>query len=89
VTEQQALDVAHNGVIVVLALAGPGLAVILAVGVVVSAFQAMTQINELTLSFLPKLAGLGLVLVILGPWMLQTMVNYTITMFTQLPSVVP
>ncbi len=88
-TELQALDYAHAAVMVVLALAGPGLVAILAVGIVVSAFQAMTQINEMTLSFVPKIVVLGLVFVILGPWMLQTIVAYTITTLTQMATVVP
>lgn len=87
-TEQQAIEVAHGALIVVLTLCGPPLLVILAVGIVVSAFQAMTQINEMTLTFVPKIIGIGAVFVILGPWMLQTLVAYTINILTSLPSVV-
>jgi flagellar biosynthetic protein FliQ len=87
-TEQQAIEVAHGALMLVLSLCGPPLLVILAVGILVSAFQAMTQINEMTLTFVPKIIALGAVFVILGPWMLQTIVSYTITMLTDLPSVV-
>lgn len=84
-TEQNALDIARQALTVALVLGGPGLAVILIVGVVVSVFQAMTQINEMTLSFIPKAIALGGILVVLGPWMLQTAVSYTVSMLSQLP----
>ncbi|HLH73080.1 MAG TPA: flagellar biosynthetic protein FliQ [Chloroflexota bacterium] len=87
-TQQFALDTAHGALLMVLALAGPGLLVILIVGVVISAFQAMTQINEMMLSFVPKVIALGVLMVVLGPWMLQTAVNYTVMILTQLPNVV-
>jgi len=56
------------------------------VGLVVSLFQAATQINETTLSFIPKLAAIILTLVIIGPWMLSTMLDYMRHMFTSIPS---
>jgi len=87
-TQQFALDTAHGALLMVLALAVPGLLVILIVGVVISAFQAMTQINEMMLSFVPKVIALGVLMVVLGPWMLQTAVNYTVMILTQLPNVV-
>jgi len=87
-TQQFALDAAHGALLMAIALAGPGLAAILVVGIVISAFQAMTQINEMTLSFVPKVIALGALLVVLGPWMLQTAVNYTVSTLTQLPNVV-
>ena len=87
-TEQQAIEVAHGAMILVLSLCGPPLLAILVVGIVVSAFQAMTQINEMTLTFVPKIIAMGAIFVILGPWMLQSIVAYTVTMLTDLPSVV-
>jgi flagellar biosynthetic protein FliQ len=87
VTEQTALDLARQALLVALALGGPGLAAILIVGIIVSVFQAMTQINEMTLSFIPKAIVLGGILVVLGPWMLQTMVSYTVAMLSGLPMV--
>ena len=86
--EQQAIEVARSALMLVLSLSGPPLIAILAVGIVVSAFQAMTQINETTLSFVPKIAALVGVFVVLGPWMLQTIVAYTVSVLTDLPSVV-
>lgn len=86
-SELQSIDVAHGALIMVLTLAGPGVLVILAVGIVVSAFQAMTQINEQTLSFVPKLIALVGVFVVLGPWMLQSIVNYTVATLSQIPTI--
>lgn len=88
-TQLQALDVAHGALMMVLTLAGPGIAAILVVGVVVSAFQAMTQINEATLSFVPKLVALGAILVVLGPWMLQTMVAFTVASIAHMATSLP
>lgn len=59
-----------------LMVAGPLLLVALAVGLVVSIFQAATQINETTLSFIPKLVGIILTVVIAGPWMLTVMLDF-------------
>ena len=60
----------------------------LGVGLVVSVFQAATQINEMTLSFIPKLLGVFIAIVISGPWILQRMVDYTQRIFTNIPLMV-
>jgi len=60
----------------------------LMVGVMVSMFQAATQINEMTLSFIPKLLVTLLVLVVGGPWILQLIVDYTMRLFNQIPSLI-
>ncbi|MCZ6526955.1 MAG: flagellar biosynthesis protein FliQ [Gammaproteobacteria bacterium] len=60
----------------------------LVVGVVVSMFQAATQINEMTLSFIPKLLMTLLVMVVAGPWILQLLVDYTLRLFNQIPSLI-
>jgi flagellar biosynthesis protein FliQ len=62
------------------------LLVVLLIGLMVSIFQAATQINEATLSFIPKLVGVFLTLVIAGPWMLTTMVDYMRLVLTSIPS---
>ena len=69
-------------------LAGPPLVVALVIGVVVSLFQAMTQVNEMALSFIPKLVAVIAVLGVLGPWMLQTAVTYTTAGIEGLPNLV-
>jgi flagellar biosynthetic protein FliQ len=81
VNEQLAIEVARNALIVAFELAGPLLAGSLVVGMVVSIFQAVTQINEQTLSFVPKILVVAGTLVFLGPWMGQTLVTYTVNVF--------
>ena len=66
-------------------LAGPVLAFGLVAGVLVSVFQAMTQINEMTLTFIPKIAATAAALLLFGPWMLTKLVGFTVTLFQSLP----
>ncbi len=70
-----------------LATAGPILVASLAVGLVVSIFQAATQINEATLTFLPKLLVTALILVVGGPWMLDQLTHFTSTVFGMIATV--
>jgi flagellar biosynthesis protein FliQ len=71
-----------------LLVSAPLLLTALAVGLVVSVFQAATQINEQTLSFIPKLLGVFIAIVVSGPWILQLLVDYTQRMFTNIPLLV-
>jgi flagellar biosynthetic protein FliQ len=73
---------------VTLALAAPLLLAALITGVVVGAFQAATQINEMTLSFIPKLLVMALVMALAGPWMLHTLVDYTRELILSIPQLV-
>ena len=82
---QTAVDLTHEAMRVALVLTLPVLLVSLLVGVVISLLQAVTQINEMTLSFLPKVAAVGAVLLALMPWMVRMMVDYTQGLFAQLP----
>jgi flagellar biosynthetic protein FliQ len=66
----------------------PLLLVGLVLGLVVSVFQAVTQIQEQTLSFIPKIIGLAVVLVVGGPWMLGQLITWTQQLYTQIPSLV-
>jgi flagellar biosynthesis protein FliQ len=66
----------------------PLLLVGLVVGLVVSVFQAVTQIQEQTLTFIPKILGLGVVLVVAGPWMLGQLLTWTASLYTQIPTLV-
>ena len=84
-TEQYAIDVARNAFIVALQIGGPLLAGSLIVGMLVSVFQAVTQINEQTLSFVPKILVVAGALAVLGPWMATTLVNYMVGTFNSLP----
>jgi flagellar biosynthetic protein FliQ len=71
-----------------LALAGPVLLFALVAGLVVAVFQALTQINEVTLTFIPKIAATAAALVMFGPWMLTRLVSFTTTLFQSLPTYV-
>jgi flagellar biosynthetic protein FliQ len=71
---------------VTLMVAAPMLLVALVIGLVVSIFQAATQINEATLSFIPKLMAVTITLVIAGPWMLSIVLDYMREMLTSIPS---
>ncbi len=66
----------------------PILLVGLLIGLVISVFQAVTQIQEQTLSFIPKVLGLVLVIVVAGPWMLGQVVNWTIELYSSIPTLV-
>jgi flagellar biosynthesis protein FliQ len=73
---------------VTMLLAAPLLLSALAVGLLVGMFQAATQINEMTMSFIPKLLVLVVALVISGPWMLGVIINYTQQLMAQIPSLI-
>ncbi len=73
---QAALTMAQNALFLLLMVAAPVLGTVLGVGLMVSLFQAITQIHEATLSFVPKLIAAIAVFAIAGPWMMTTMVNF-------------
>lgn len=75
------MDVAKNAMETMLLVAGPLLGVSLAVGLLVSIFQALTQINEATLTFIPKILAMGGALLILGPWMLRILTSFTTNLY--------
>ncbi|MEX0912885.1 MAG: flagellar biosynthesis protein FliQ [Gemmatimonadota bacterium] len=79
------VDLARNAVMLSLFLAGPLLVVALAVGVVVSVIQAVTQIQEQTLSFVPKLFAVAATFLVALPWMLQLAIKYTVELFRSFP----
>jgi len=80
------LDLTRHALVVALELALPILLVSLIVGVLVSLFQAVTQIQEMTLTFVPKVLAITATLVILGPWMLSVMVSFTAGLFAGAPA---
>jgi flagellar biosynthetic protein FliQ len=82
------VDLARDALVLAVTLAGPLLLVALVVGLVVSVFQAVTSIQEQTLSFVPKLFAVGIVFLALLSWMLQQMVRYTTELFRSLPGLV-
>jgi len=84
-TPETVLTIGSQALQLVLMLAAPLLLTALAVGVVIGVFQAATQINEQTLSFIPKLAATAAVIVLAGPWMLRLLVEYTKRLFESIP----
>ena len=85
---QQAFDLGQRGLMMLLMISAPVLLTILVVGLVVSIFQAATQINESTLSFVPKVVAAIAVLAVAGPWMLTMLVDYIRQTLLSIPSVV-
>ena len=78
------ITMAERSVYVVLLVSGPLLALALIVGLIVSVFQATTQIQEQTLAFIPKIVAVLIGLVVFGPWMLSTIVSFTTELFSNL-----
>ena len=85
---QQVFTLGQEGLLQLLMVSAPVLLTVLLVGLVVSVFQAATQINEMTLSFIPKLLVMFAVAVLAGPWMLQLLVDYTRRLFESIPGLV-
>jgi flagellar biosynthetic protein FliQ len=83
-TDMDLADLLRNGMMVMLKLSGPPLLVALVVGMVISLLQAITQIHEATLAFVPKALALGLALLLLGPFMLATLSGYTRLLFDRI-----
>lgn len=81
------LDIGRQALQVALMVSMPVLAIALFIGVAVSVFQAVTQVQEASLTFVPKLIGVGVVMALLGHWMLGTLVTFTQACFTQAASV--
>ena len=82
------VDLARNAIMTALLLAGPLLTIALGVGLVISVFQAITQIQEQTLSFVPKLLAVAGTFLIALPWMLQVMIRYTTEILRSFPTLV-
>lgn len=82
------MSMTYQAMKVALAMAGPLLLVTLMVGLIISIFQAATQINEMTLSFIPKILAMVLTLVLAGPWLISIMVDYIRQLFGSIPNLV-
>jgi flagellar biosynthetic protein FliQ len=81
-------DLARNAIMVAMLIAAPLLLVALLVGLVISILQTMTQVQEQTLSFVPKLLAVGATMLVALPWMLQLLVEYTANLFRSMPGMV-
>ncbi len=82
------ISISEHAIWTSLWLSLPLLGVALIVGVLISIFQAATQINEMTLSFVPKILAMALVAIVAGPWMLQLMMSFTTHLFEQIPQLI-
>jgi flagellar biosynthetic protein FliQ len=82
------VNLASQAMSLALKVGAPLLLAALVVGVIVSVFQAVTQIQEQSLSLIPKIAAVAVVLVVLGPWMLGQLVSYTTALYTAIPTMV-
>ena len=84
-TDTTVINIALQTMMVALKLSAPILATSLVIGFTISLFQSMTQIQEFTLAFVPKLVGVGVALLVSGGWMLQTLVDFTRDLFAMIP----
>jgi flagellar biosynthesis protein FliQ len=85
-TDTTVINIALQTMVVALKLSAPILVTSLVIGFTISLFQSMTQIQEFTLAFVPKLVGVGIALLLSGGWMLQTLVDFTRDLFEMVPS---
>ena len=85
-TPELVMTIGQDALTTMLVLAMPMLLVALAIGLLVGVFQAATQINETTLSFIPKLIGMAVAIAVAGPWMLKVIVTYTQNLIINIPS---
>ncbi len=83
-----ALEIGRNALMMVVMLSAPMMAAALVVGLLVSIFQALTQVNEQSLTFVPKILAVFGTMVVTGPWLLNSLVSYTTGLFTMLPNMV-
>lgn len=86
--EQLALTIFRNGLMTILFAAAPILITALVVGVVIAIFQSLTQIQEMTLTFVPKIIAVFIALMIFFPWMMQIMSQYAVDLITNIPNFV-
>ncbi|HUH55343.1 MAG TPA: flagellar biosynthesis protein FliQ [Rhodanobacter sp.] len=87
-TPESIMEFGQHALYVAMLVAAPLLLTALAVGLLIGVIQAATQINEMTLSFIPKLIAMALVALITGPWMLRVLVQFTKQLIESLPSAI-
>ena len=86
--EDTVINLATQAMMLALKIAGPILLLGLIIGLLVSIFQAVTSIQEQSLSFIPKVVGVAVLIVVLGPWMLGQLVGYVQNLYMSIPSLV-
>jgi flagellar biosynthetic protein FliQ len=87
-TQDTVINLASQAIDLAISVGGPLLLGSLVIGLLVSVFQAVTQIQEQSLTLIPKIAGIVLILVLLGPWMIDKFVAYTTNLYTAIPGIV-
>ena len=87
-TPGMVMEVGRQALEVTIMISAPMLLVGLVVGVIVSVFQAATSLNEATITFIPKLLAMFVTMLVAGPWMLQTLVDYMQRLFNSIPSMI-
>jgi flagellar biosynthetic protein FliQ len=87
-TPGSVMEIGRQAIEVTLIIAAPILVTALVVGLIISIFQAATQINESTLQFVPKLVAMFIVIMLLGPWMLQYLMDYIQRLFGSIPQLI-
>ncbi|MCX6116985.1 MAG: flagellar biosynthesis protein FliQ [Proteobacteria bacterium] len=86
-TEQTVIDIGLKAIWIACLISAPALLSILVTGLIVSVIQAATQVNEQTLSFIPKIVIMTVALAISGPWILETFIHFTIGIFDKIPEI--
>ncbi|MBM3278000.1 MAG: flagellar biosynthesis protein FliQ [Candidatus Handelsmanbacteria bacterium] len=87
-TPEYIISLSQETMLLVLYVSGPVLLVTLVVGLLVSIFQAVTQIHEMTLTFIPKILAVAALMLLLLPWMMQRMVDFTVQLISSIPSII-
>ena len=85
-TQEQVMGIFQQAIILAFKLAGPLLAVSIIIGLVIAIFQAATQIHEQTLTFVPKIVALALMMLLLGPWMITMLSDFMQNLFGMIPT---
>lgn len=80
-TEELAMSIGNQALMTIVYIAGPILLAAMVVGIIVSILQAITQINEATLTFIPKIVAVVITIVVMAPWMLQVLKDYATSIF--------
>jgi len=88
VTPGTVMEIGRQAIEITLLVSAPLLLAALVVGLIISIFQAATQLNEATLQFVPKLVAMLLVLTLAGPWILQTLIDYIQRLFNSIPQLI-
>ena len=84
--ESEILGIAKDMMKVAMILSFPALFISMIIGLMISIFQATTQINEMTLSFVPKLIGIAVVIILTAPWAMNTLIDFTTRIFKMIPT---